>query len=116
MLNGSTDSPSQKVERLELLKGQPTSSDLMKRVAPRVASKWEKIGLLLDINYSEIEIISRNKGDAILCFMTVCEKWRKSGSSSYTWATIIDDILKAEAVGEVQLAKELEEWVIQNSK
>ena len=45
------------------------------------------------------------------CLNQVFATWEKSGSSPYTWANIIN-ILRAEVVGEIQLASQVEEWVM----
>ena len=109
LIHNCTDSSS------KLFNTPPAMSVLMNRVAPNAASNWEKIGISLEIPYSDIKTISRNKtADAVLCLAEVFDMWKKRGSPPYTWTTIIS-VLNAKIVGEVQLAKELEEW-IQNSK
>ena len=88
-------------------------SDLMNRVATKVTDNWEKIGILLDVPYSDIKTISRNTDDIVLRLAEVFDVWKKNGSPPYTWTTIID-ALRAPLVGQVQLAKEVEEWVIES--
>ena len=97
----------------DIFERPPTLFDLMSKVAAKIANKWEKIGILLGIPYSDIETISRSKDDVVICLAEVFDTWRRSGYPPYTWATIIN-VLGAELMGEVQLAKEVEQWVIQN--
>ena len=60
-------------------------------------------------------MISRNTDDivGVLRLAEVFDVWKKNGSPPYTWTTIID-ALRAPLVGQVQLAKEVEEWVIES--
>ena len=106
----TADSSSQKTDRSELLNRPPTFTDLMNGVATKVVSKWQMIGILLHVSYSELERISKEKDDIFMRLAEVFDLWQKRGSPPYTWTTIID-ALRAPLVGEVQLAKEVEEWV-----
>ena len=86
--------------------------DLLNKVATRVRHKWEEIGLQLQIDRSYLRSIKQT--NPVLCFADIFDVWQRSGSPPYTWATIID-ALRAPIVGEVQLASELEEWVIHST-
>ena len=91
----------------------PEYYTLLNKVAVgAVADKWKKIGLLLDIPIGQLNSVTTT--DPILCYAEIFNWWRKNGSPPYTWATIID-VLRAPIVGEVQLAHELEEWVIHST-
>ena len=68
------------------------------------------IGILLHVPVSELERISKEKDSILMGLAEVFNLWQKRGFPSYTWATIID-VLNTGLVGEVQLAKEVEEWV-----
>ena len=54
------------------------------------------------------------KQDPVRCLADIFDVWQRNGSPPYTWATIID-ALRAPIVGEVRLARELEEWVIHST-
>ena len=84
---------------------------LLNKVAAEVPNKWEILGLQLKIDYDQLQSISSKHQDNSLRFAAVFQLWKKRGSSSYTWATIID-ALRSKFVGEVQLAYELEQWVM----
>ena len=93
------------------LQESPSFSVLLNKVAAEVPNKWEILGLQLKIDYDQLESISSKHQDNSLRFAAVFQLWKKRGSSSYTWATIID-ALRSKFVGEVQLAYELEQWVM----
>ena len=54
---------------------------------------------------------ARENIDSLDCFAEVFDLWERRGSPPFTWATNID-ALRADIVGEVQLAYELEQWVM----
>ena len=93
------------------LQNPPKISDLLNKVAAEVLNKWEILGLQLELEYVQLETISNKHQDNSLRFAGVFELWQKRGSPPYTWATIID-ALRTKIVGEVQLAYELEQWVM----
>ena len=93
------------------LQKPPTIPDLLNKVAAEASDKWKKLGQQLLIEQHKLKTISRENDDSLDCFAEVFELWQKRGSPPYTWATIID-ALRAKIVGEVQLAYELEQWVM----
>ena len=107
----TADSSSQKADHSELLNRPPALPDLMNSVAAKVACKWEAIGMLLHASISDLGRISREKDTILMRLAEVFDLWQKRGSPPYTWTTIIN-ALRAPLVGEVQLAKEVEEWVM----
>ena len=102
---------SQEEPQLKPLNRAPEYLDLLNKVAARVRHKWEEIGLQLSIDMSYLKSIWTMKQDPVRCFADIFDVWQRNGSPPYTWATIID-ALRAPIVGEVQLACELEEWLI----
>ena len=90
------------------LQRPPKVSVLLNKVAAEASDKWKKLGQQLDIEHHKLKTISKENDDILDCF---AELWKRGGSPPYTWATIID-ALRAKIVGEVQLAYELEQWVM----
>ena len=70
------------------------------------------MGLQLNIPMDQLN--SMTTTDPISCYADIFNWWQRNGSPPYTWATIID-ALRAPIVGEVQLAHELEKWLILHS-
>ena len=93
------------------LQNHPKVSDLLNKVAAKASNKWKKLGQQLDIEHHQLKTILEENNDNLDCFAEVFELWKRKGSPPYTWATIID-ALRADIVGEVQLAYELEQWVM----
>lgn len=78
----------------------PQLHQLFRQVAcePGVHYKWREIGLRLKIpNVDDI--------------MEIFCQWKERGHPPYTWATILD-VLKSPEVDEVELAQELEQWLV----
>ena len=97
------------------LQKRPKQSDLMNQVAALILHKWRDVGLQFELdNYDLDAINSRYLGDVKTCFAQVFYLWKRNRSHPYTWATIIE-ILRANGVGEIQLANELEKWVEKNA-
>ena len=86
----------------------PEIPDLLNEVASKAISKWKMVGLQLSIELQKLHAIEKENCDSTLCYAAVFEIWKRTGKPPYTWATIIK-ALKAPAVGEMQLAIELEE-------
>ena len=104
--------PEHNPRRLRPLEKSPKQSDLLNKVAAKASDKWKKMGQQLEIEYHKLKTISReNPEDSLDCYAEMFELWRKCGSPPYTWATIID-ALRADIVGEISLADDLEQWVI----
>ena len=96
---------------------------------PGVQYKWREIGLLLNIpNVDELYkhphghypyMLHRMSTGMSPTFgrrqhgriMDIFYEWKERGHPPYTWATIID-VLKSPLVGEVELAQELEQWLV----
>ena len=97
-------------QQLKPLNTPPEYLDLLNKVATRVRHKWEEIGLQLSIERNHLKSIWITRQDHVRCFADVFDVWQKNSSPPYTWATMID-ALRAPMVGEIQLARELEEWV-----
>lgn len=83
--HSSANTSSHAVELCYGLRTRPlTSSDLMRRVAPKLASKWEIVGLLLGMEYNDLKRISRDEGNSVVRFMAVFDIWRRRQSHPYT--------------------------------
>ena len=91
--------------------------DLMNEVAAAIPPKWRAVGYQLSLSYNTLDSILRNhagKPQACLdSFEEVFRTWKDQATtaatcSPYTWLTMID-ALKTPVVGEVALAKSLEQ-------
>ena len=71
------------------------------------AAKWMMIGLQLHLSTDELDIIKANSHDVGECLTGVVRKWQTKTEPRPTWRAIIN-ALRAAAVGEDVLAKELE--------
>ena len=114
----------------------PQFDQLLSQVAcrPGVQYKWREIGLQLNIpNVDELyyeykhshypymlhrmstgmspTLGRRQRDREIGVIMDIFCEWKERGHPPYTWATILD-VLKSPKVGEVQLAQELEQWLV----
>ena len=89
----------------------PELRDLLNRVAAKARDKWKLVAIQLGIEPDYIHSIEINEQSRpISCYSEIFYLWRKSKASPYTWGTIID-VLRAPAVEEERLARELEEWL-----
>ena len=82
----------------------------MNDVAAAIPAKWRQVGVQLKLP-SEVldEIQDQNASKTDMCklsFEQVFKKWKGSGTSPYTWETMVN-VLRSPAVGEVDLAGEL---------
>ena len=105
--------PEHTPRRLSPLEKLPKQSDLLNQVAANASNEWENLGLQLDIKYHQLETLADKHRNNVSRFAEMFELWRKRGSPPYTWATIID-ALRAKIVGNISLANDLEQWVINN--
>ena len=85
----------------------PEISELLNEVASKAISNWKEVGLQLGIKLQNLEAIENKNRDSTICYAAMFERWKRNGKPPYTWTTIIK-ALKAPAVGEMQLALELE--------
>ena len=99
-------------QHLKPLNRPPKHLDLLNKVAARARDKWRMMGLQLNIPMDQLNAMTAT--DPISCYADVFNWWQRNGSPPYTWATIID-ALRTPIVGEIQLAHELEEWVIRST-
>ena len=93
------------------LQESPKMSVLMNKVAAKVSHKWKNLGLQLEIEYDQLETISSKNQDVSLHLADVFQQWKNNTSPPYTWATIIG-VLRTDIIQEVQLACELEQWIM----
>ena len=82
----------------------------MNDVAAVIPAKWKLVGVQLKLPNGKLdEIQAQNAGSpdqCILSFEGVFTKWKRLGTSPYTWETIIN-ALSSQSVGEVALANEI---------
>ena len=91
------------------LQNPPETADLMSKIAYKAKSKWTEIAAILKISVDEIESIDiEHRGRPVRCYMSVFKKWKSATTPPYTWATIIDALIK---VGEGDLAVEVKKWL-----
>lgn len=83
-------------------------------VADKVGLKWRMLGIQLHIDQEKLESIESRNRDDLECCAKVFQIWKKAANpqAPYTWATIIN-ALKAPIVKEIELANELEKWLVQ---
>ena len=101
----------------------PQLDQLFSQVAcrPGVRYKWREIGLQLNIpnvdehyvhpRYQYFVTLHHQRNRRIGDIMEIFCEWKERGHPPYTWATIID-VLKSPKVDEVELAQELEQWLV----
>ena len=82
----------------------------MNDVAAAIPAKWRLVGVQLKLP-SEVldDIWDQNAGKTDMCklsFEQVFRKWKRLGTSPYTWETMVN-VLGSPAVGEVDLAGQL---------
>ncbi len=75
-----------------------------------IASKWEDLGVALDIPYTKLQEIMkmRDRGD-LQCLIEVCDCWLKAQFDSRvtpTWTSISTALLR---IGSDELSKEIKE-------
>lgn len=81
--------------------------DLLNSLLPK-ASKWNLIGIQLELSPDELDIIkANNSGDVEMCLTKVLQKWYER-STNPTWEEIIA-ALKSPALCEIRLAEDLEQ-------
>lgn len=70
-----------------------------------IRKKWYDIGIELDIDVAELDIIRDKYDDPADCLLEMIKLWLRSINPLPTWS-ILADALRAEAVNEEQLAGE----------
>ena len=80
----------------------PQLSDLMEQVAAKIPAKWQRVGIALNLNQSDLECLPVL--DCHQCFVTIFTTWKKQETSPYTWLTVLD-ALNTKLVGEKHLAQ-----------
>ena len=89
----------------------------MEKVAAVIPHKYVAVGLQLGLTMAQmqaIRLLHQTLEDHHRAFGEMFGVWRRRGSPSYTWRTIID-VLKTASVGEVLLSDELTSWITRNS-
>ena len=93
--------------KYEGLESEPELSDLMNEVASKVSAKWKQISIQLGLTANDEEcFLASTPNDPLQCITSVFKVWKKRATKPYTWSTVIE-VLKAPAVDEIRLAKEL---------
>ena len=93
-----------------LLQSPPEVVDFLEQVAVKVSAKWRMIGLKLGIKTHELDEISKQNQDGVLCLERVLALWKDKANPQYTWATVID-ALKSPIVREKSVAEDVEIWL-----
>ena len=69
-------------------------------------SQWRMIGLCLEVDLDQIDIHDDNSS----CLASVLDAWKRTGSSPYTWRSVIE---VADALGDNDnVKKEIETFVL----
>ena len=91
---------------------EPTSQDLLNRVASKATNKWDMVGLQLGIKEHQLDMISaEHHQDPIRCYSKVFTLWKNKTDPPYIWRTIVG-VLRASIVGREDLAIEIETWLM----
>ena len=81
-------------------------------LVPRLSSKWEALGIQLNINITadQFEKIRNKEHGEDSCLKLVLMLWEDNDTDDkpYTWATLLD-VLRSEEMNEGELASELEQ-------
>ena len=83
----------------------PTLKLVLKELYNKVSSKWENIGILLDIDDAPLsKIKADNHGDSGDCLREMLRIWLKKVDPPPSWNDIIEAL---ECLGKEKLSKEL---------
>ena len=93
-----------------LLQSPPEIDDFLEQVAVKVSAKWRMLGIKLGVKTHELDEISKQNQDGVLCLERVLALWKDKANPPYTWATVID-ALKSPIVGEKSVAEDVEMWL-----
>ena len=88
----------------------PKMHDLLERVASKAKDKWKLMGFALNLEQDQLNTISQNCTDSVLCYSEVFYAWEKTQPMSFTWATIVE-ALESPIVGENNLARDIVIWL-----
>ena len=88
----------------------PEIVDFLEQVAVKVSAKWRMLGLKLGVKTHELDEISKQNQDGVLCLERVLALWKDKANPPYTWATVID-ALKSPIVGEMSVAEDVKMWL-----
>ena len=88
----------------------PKMRDLLEQVASKAKDKWKLMGFALNLKQDQLNTISQNCMDSVLCYSEVFSAWEKTQPASFTWTTIVE-ALKSPIVGENNLARDIVEWL-----
>ena len=84
----------------------PSNQDLMNYVVAEIPTKWKEVGVQLGLAHECLEQTEAENRKQEQCFFKILNKWKKNASPPYTWATLIDALLKP-SVNEKLLAQKL---------
>ena len=88
--------------------------DLVRCAVPRVAPKWDEVGLQLNIQPYVLESIEANGGDVVTRCKNVFSKWLNgetgTGDLQRTWESVLKAV--KEAVG-AEVCKNVEQCIVQ---
>ena len=76
------------------------------RLVESVGGNWKKLGVFLELNYTVLTAIERDKKFSEDCCLEVLHKWLSGEASEPTWGTLIEALRLVELTG---LAAELKE-------
>ena len=72
------------------------------------AAKWQAIGIALKLSADDLDIIKADSSGVEQCLIGALRKWHQRAHPRPTWRAVIE-ALKTSLVGEMALAKRLEE-------
>ena len=83
----------------------PGLKHLLKELGSKVASQWETIGIMLDIEEGLVDNIKADyKGDSNGCLREMFKVWLKRTNPEPTWSAVVSAV---EVLGDQKLAKDL---------
>jgi hypothetical protein len=70
----------------------PKFSELLKELLSKVSADWEDIGLTLDLEQGQLNVIRSDHRESNKCFREMLKLWLKQVEPPPTWSAIIEAI------------------------
>ena len=89
----------------------------MEAIASKIPSKWERVGVSLGIDQSQLDAIDMHRrGNPLKCFSDVFTCWQQQSTpqSPANWATLVT-VLRSNYVGEEELSDTIQNTYIHNT-
>ena len=87
-------------------RAMPTLCNLLKELFSKVASNWENVGVMLDIDEGPLKKIKADHKESGDCLREMLRVWLKKVDPPPSWNLLVDAL---KSLGEEKLAQELNE-------